>query len=47
MIEKWQILKSQLVFDNEWVKIRQDEIEFGMLLRFSAILKSPEAQQHT
>ncbi|MCL1470538.1 NUDIX hydrolase [Argonema antarcticum] len=27
MSKKWQILKSNLVFDNEWVKIRQDEIE--------------------
>ncbi|HEY9302509.1 MAG TPA: NUDIX hydrolase [Phormidium sp.] len=27
MIKKWKILKSKLVFDNQWVTIRQDEVE--------------------
>jgi ADP-ribose pyrophosphatase len=27
MIKKWRIIKSKLVFDNQWVKIRRDEVE--------------------
>lgn len=27
MIEKWKIIKSKFVFDNQWFKIRQDEVE--------------------
>jgi ADP-ribose pyrophosphatase len=27
MLEKWKILKSKFVFDNQWFKIRQDTVE--------------------
>jgi 8-oxo-dGTP pyrophosphatase MutT (NUDIX family) len=28
-IQRWKTLKSQLVFDNKWCKVRQDEVELA------------------
>ena len=50
MIEKWKILKSKFVFDNQWFKIRQDEVElpngktiddFFVLVRPDIVLTLP------
>lgn len=44
MIEKWKILKSKFVFDNQWFTIRQDEVELpnGKIIDDFFVLVRPD-----
>ena len=44
MLEKWKILKSKLVFDNQWFTIRQDQVQLpnGKIIDDFFVLVRPD-----